>query len=149
MCFGFLGHGSLHRLRNFHVLDLHPIHSDAPRLCDLVDDLTEHLRELVLFLHQLIERVLSYDAAQCRESGLPHGIVIEPDLDDRLFRIYNLVPDDSLDLDRYVIVGHGLLRLNVPRNHANIHKEQSIDERDDPGEAWLPGATIATEAESE
>src|ERR1700729_4252665 len=93
--------------------------------------------------------MLSDDAAQDRQCCLSHR-VFEPDnLDDGMFRIDHLVPNDGAYLDRHVVVRHRFLRFDVLGNDANVDYLKTINNGNHPREARRSCGLKSSEAKYE
>src|SRR5207249_1752286 len=128
--FGLLGHGTLHRVGQDHVLDLHRRNFHAPRLGLFVDDILQCLVDRLALRKQIIERGLAEHAAQRGLGDERGGFEKILHFDDRGLRIDHAEINNRIDRYRHVVTRHHLLSLDANGHNAQIHAHHAIDDRD-------------------
>src|SRR6266849_10008363 len=145
---GLLGHRSLHRAGQLHVLDLDARHLDAPRLGFVVDDLLQLLVDDVALRQQLVEGGLAQDRTKRGLRDLGRRVDVVQHLDNRAPCVDDLEVEDRVDLGGHVVLGDDLLRRHLERDHAQIDPDDPVDaERDDEIQAGPLEPDEATETE--
>src|SRR5437764_8160862 len=131
-----LGHGALHRCRQFHILDLDRRHFHAPALRMLVDDRLQVAVDLVALRQEFIQFRLAQHVAQGRLTDLRGRLVEVHHLDHRLNRIDNVEVDYRRHLDRNVISGDHLLRWYRQRDDTQVDFDHARDEWGHQEQPW-------------
>src|SRR5713101_3645738 len=145
---GLLGHRSLHRAGQLHVLDLDARHLDAPRLGFVVDDLLQRLVDDVALRQQLVEGGLAQDRTKRGLRDLGRRVDVVQHLDNRAPCVDDLEVEDRVDLGGHVVLGDDLLRRHLERDHAQVDPDDPVDpERDDEIQAGPFEPDEATESE--
>ncbi len=135
---GLPRHRPLHALRQRHVLDLHPLHPDAPRaLGGLVDDPAQLPVHAVPLGQQLVHLGLADDRAQrgLRLLGDREHVVLH--VDGRLDRVDHPEVDHRVDPHGHVVLGDPVLRRDRHRHDLHVDLLHPVADRPDHGQ---PGA---------
>ena len=122
------GHGSLHRRRQLHILDLDRRHFHTPLFRLLVDDGLQIAVDLLALGQQFVQFRLTQHVAQGRLPNLRGRLVEVHHLDHRRNRIDDIEVDDRRHPDRHVIAGDHFLRGYRERDDPQVDFAHTRDE---------------------
>ena len=127
------------------VLDQHTLDLDTPSGCDIFDDFTDRLCNLLTALDNVLKHASTNDVSQSSLGTLDKRLSDVADTEGGLMRRNDVIVDDGSEIQGNVVLGHADLARHLDNLNLDIDLNEAFTERIDLDETWVDGAIEPTE----
>lgn len=133
------GERLLQLLREDNVLDQHTLHRHTPTCGDVLDDLSNALRNLLPALDDILKNSCPHDVTQGGLSALDQSLTNVGDTESRLVRRNDVVVDDRGQVDGDIVLGHACLPWHLDDLNLDVYLVEALRERVDLDQTRVDG----------